>query len=121
MKLNPSLKTVNEFYFSRLIDSLENDYDKWCINFSGPPSYSWDEYNSPIYTNDEGITIQFRLNGTVDGAHINEEIKWHLSFLKKYNIFSSKTIRFWKAYRKMKSHLTEKELNKLKQELMKSL
>lgn len=121
MKLKPSLKTINEFYFSRLIDSLEKDYEKWEMHHFRGPNFSWTDYNSPTYTNDEGITIKFTLDGTVDGAYINDTLKWYLSIFRKYNIFSGKTIRFWKAYRKMKNHLVDKEVNKIKEELMKSL
>lgn len=121
MKLNPSLKTINEFYFSRLIDSLEKDYEKWEMHHFAGAGFNWAEYHSPAYANDEGITIKFTLDENVDGAYINDKLKWHLSFLNKYNIFSSKTIRFWKAYRKMKNNLVEKEINKIKEELLKSL
>lgn len=121
MKLKPSLKTINEFYFSRLIDSLEKDYEKWEMHHFRGPNFSLTDYNSPTYTNDEGITIKFTLDGTVDGAYINDTLKWYLSIFRKYNIFSGKTIRFWKAYRKMKNHLVDKEVNKIKEELMKSL
>lgn len=121
MKLNPSLKTINEFYFSRLIDSLEKDYEKWEMRSLAGPNFSLIDYYSPAYENDEGIIIKFTLDGTVDGAYINSTLKWHLSIFRKYNIFSRKTIRFWKAYRKMKNHLVDKEVNKIKEELMKSL
>jgi hypothetical protein len=121
MKLNPSLKTINEFYFSRLIDSLEKDYEKWEMHHFAGAGFSWTDYYSPAYENDEGIIIKFTLDGIVDGAYINGTLKWHLSIFRKYNVFSIKTIRFWKAYRKMKNHLVEKEVTKIKEELINSL
>lgn len=121
MKLNPSIKIVNEVYFSRLIDSLEKDYEKWEMHHFAAAGSSWNEYHSPKYKNDEGITIQFTLDGTVDGAYIDGTLKWYLSIFRKYNVFSIKTIRFWKAYRKMKHYLADMQLNKLKKELINSL
>ena len=54
-------KTINNFYFSRFIDSLENDTEKWEANHHGTYGGTWTEYIGPEYTNQEGERIRFAL------------------------------------------------------------
>lgn len=118
---NPDLKTVNGFYFSRLIDSLENDYKEW--KQEGHSSYigSYYEYKSPEYTNTESKRIQFTIGDITYGAYVDGHLRWELGFLQKYNIFSYRTRRFWMAYLKMRSYVKQKIESKYAEELMKSL
>lgn len=49
--MKTDIKLINNFYVSRMIDSLEQDYKNWkCITFCGMDG-SWYEYRSPDYTN----------------------------------------------------------------------
>lgn len=118
---NPSLKEVNEFYFSRLIDSLEKDYKEW--NFECHSSYvgSYYKYKSPEYKNTTKKKIQFIVGDIAYGAYVDGYLKWDLGFFQKYNLFSYRTRRFWVAYWKMRSYVKQKIESKFAEELMKSL
>jgi hypothetical protein len=121
-KPNLSLESINGHYFSRLIDSLENDYDQWeRKHCGGGPGWTWIEYNSPEYKNKEGERLQFTFGLNYDGAYINGRIGWTIGFWQRWNLFSYRTRRFWKAKRTMIKHLKQIELREYKEKLMKSL
>ena len=121
-KPNPSLESIKEYYFSRLIDSLEKDYDKWQMKHcAGGDGWASTEYNGPEYKNREGQRLQFTFGINYDGAYINGTIGWTIGFWQKSNPFSYKTRRFWRAKKMMKKHLRNIELEKYKEKLMKSL
>lgn len=121
-KPNPSLKSINEHYFSRLIDSLEKDYDQWQMKYcGGGDGWSWTEYHSPEYTNKEGERLQFTFGLNYDGAYINGTIGWTIGFWQRSNPFSYRTRRFWRAKKTMMRHLKQEELEAYKEKLMKSL
>ena len=122
MKPEISLKSINEHYFSRLIDSLENDYDQWeHKHCGGGDGWSWIEYNSPEYKNKEGEMLQFTFGLNYNGAYINGSIGWTIGFWQQWNPFSYRTRRFWRAYRTMEKYLKHLELEEYKEKLMKSL
>lgn len=121
MKPEISLESINGHYFSRLIDSLENDYDQWERKHCGGADWTWTEYYSPEYKNKEGQRLQFTFGLNYDGAYINGTIGWTIGFWQRWNLFSYRTRRFWRAYRRMKKHLIYMEIEEYKERLMKSL
>ena len=114
-------KTINQFYFSRFIDSLEQDTEKWRISHHGGYSNHWTEYHGPEYKNKEGERISFAQTMNYLGCYVNGRILWHMPFWYQANIFSHQTRRFWKARRKMKRLCHLKETRELNDQLMKSL
>jgi hypothetical protein len=115
-------KTINGFYFSRLIDSLEKDYDQWNIKYcGGGPGDSWTEWHGPEYTNKAGEILQFAFTLNYSGAYINGRIGWTIGFLQAYNIFSYQTRRFRRAIKRMKRHLRTIERQERVNKLMRSL
>lgn len=117
-----SLEQVNEFYFSRLIDSLERDYDQWEMKHcGGGPGWTWTEWHGPEYKNEAGERLQFAFTLNYNGAYINGRIGWTVSPLQYYNIFSYRTRRFRKAMKRMKKHLKYVELKQRTEKLIKSL
>lgn len=89
-----------------MIDSLENDYDRWEMKHcGGGPGWYWTEYYGPIYTNESGIKIQFAETLNYTGAFVDGQIMWTVGFLDWYNIFSYRTRRLRRAFRRMKKHL----------------
>lgn len=121
MKPEITLKEVKEFYFSRLIDSLENDYKEWERTRRSGFDYSFYTHDSPEYKNKEGERLQFIFSFNCDGAYINGRIGWTIGFWQRWNLFSYRTRRFWKAKRTMIKHLKQLELKEYKEKLMKSL
>ncbi len=114
-------KTINNFYFSRFIDSLENDTEKWEANHHGTYSGTWIEYIGPEYTNQEGERIRFAETLNYLGAYVNGRILWVVPFWTRFNIFSYQTRRFWSAFRKMKKTCLTKNEKKLNNDLIKAL
>jgi hypothetical protein len=93
-------KTINTFYFSRFIDSLENDIDKWEMTYlGGCDGSSWNEYHGPEYINKKNERIKFALTLNNSGAYINGYMSWTIPFL---NPFKFTHRRFVKAVKKMK-------------------
>lgn len=41
-------KEIDSYYISRMIDSLEKDYDEWKITHCEGPGMSWTDFNGPI-------------------------------------------------------------------------
>ena len=114
--------TINNFYFSRFIDSLEQDYEQWKIQHTGGgDGWTWTEYHSPTYKNKNGERLQFSftLNGT--GAYVNGQMSWYVGFGGRFNIFSARTRRFKKASAKMKSYLNKRERQEYNKKLMDAL
>lgn len=95
-------KTVDGFYFSRMIDSLEKDFEKWEMRYHSSYIGGYTEYVSPEYKNGGGKKIQFVLGEIHDGAYVDGYFSWGIGF-RKYNLFSYQTRRFWVAYLRMKS------------------
>lgn len=99
-------KTVDKFYFSRMIDSLEKDFKEWEMRYHSSYAGGYTEYVSPEYKNEGGKRIQFVLGDIHDGAYVDGYFSWNIGF-GKYNLFSYQTIRFWSAYLRMKSFIKE--------------
>lgn len=114
-------KTINRFYFSRFIDSLEKDAEKWNMSHHGAYGNSWQEYHGPEYINAEGQRIAFAQTLNYLGCYVNGRILWQVPFWYQANIFSHQTRRFWKAWRKMKRLCHLKDTQELNDKLMKSL
>ena len=115
-------ETIHGFYISRMIDSLENDYDKWeRRHCGGGPGWTWTEYHGPVYTNNRGVKLQFAETLNYTGAYIDGSIGWTIGFLDWWNIFSYRTRRLRRAFRKMRSHLISLEKQERKEKLMNSL
>ena len=114
-------RTINKFYFSRFIDSLENDTEKWTMSHHGAYGNHWLEYHGPEYKNQEGERIAFVQTLNYLGCSVNGRILWHVPFWYQTNIFSYQTRRFWKAWRKMKKMCHLREAKELNDKLMKSL
>lgn len=114
-------KTINQFYFSRFIESLEQDTEKWGISHPKGYGNNWTEYHGPEYKNKEGGRIFFAQTLNYLGCYVNGRILWHMPFWYQANIFSHQTRRFWKAWRKMKRLCHLKETLELNDKLMKSL
>ena len=108
-------KAIDNFYFSRFIDSLEQDYEKWSKDFN---------YNSPSYLNENGKTIRFWIGGYSDTAHCSIQfgkINWKVPFKYRYNIFSHRTRRFNNAVKIMKKYIKEENDKRYLNNLMESL
>jgi hypothetical protein len=112
-----TLQEVNNFYVSRLIDSLEKDARKWKREVHSGYDYSEIEYQSPKYTNERGDTITFTLSSFRKGAFVNGYYEWSVPLSVRFNIFSFQCRRFINAVAKMKNHLRkiqeENEIKKL--------
>lgn len=106
-------KTIRLFYKSRFIDSLENDYDQWKMQYSGESGV---EYNGPEYTNKEGERIQF-FNGPLGtGAYINRQVGYVIGTWEWIN---SRRLR--KAYKNMKKHVQAKSQKETNEKMIKAL
>jgi hypothetical protein len=117
-----SKKQVDNYYVSRMIDSLENDYDKWKITHcGGGPGMFWTEYHGPEYENSEKNRISFAYTLNSTGAYINGRIRWTVPIRITANPFSYQGRRLRKAYKKMKAHLEIKEEKERLNNLMNSL
>lgn len=114
-------KTINNFYFSRFIDSLENDLEKWESRHCGSYGGTWTEYHGPQYQNKEGKSLMFAETMNYLGAYVNGKILWVVPFWMRFNIFSYQTRRFWSAFRKMKRSCRQKDLKNLNEDLLKAL
>jgi hypothetical protein len=114
-------RQIDNLYFDKLINSLEKDYKNWKHTRHGGAGWSWSEWFSPIYENENGQTITFGFTLNYNGAYINGRLGWVVSFLQAYNIFSPTTYKFWWLIRRMKKHLLqierENHLEKLKNSL----
>lgn len=119
-------KIINNWYLSRLIDSLENDTDEWYIyvynSFTRFCSYS-----SKTYENDKGSRLRFIISensaytdvSTLQGDTILRS-KWSLSDIpiwERLNPFNVQMRKYWKAKRIMMKLTHEKR----KQEHLKNL
>ena len=111
-------KTVDKFYFSRMIDSLEKDLEEWEMRSHSSFIGCYTEYVSPEYKNEKGKRIQFVLGDIHYGAYVNGYFSWVMKPLIIYNLFSFRTRRFWSAYLNMKSTMKEKERKKKAEFLM---
>jgi len=112
-------KTINVFYLSRFIDSLELDIDKWSTSYcAGGDGQSWNDYHSPEYINSEGKRLQFAFTLCSTGAYIDGYMSWTIPFL---NPFLSTHRRFVTASRKMKKLARGKAEEKYNQKLLESL
>lgn len=114
-------KTIDNFYVSRLIDSLEKDYEKWkVIGYDYTDSYCniyhVNEYQGVEYKNKKGETLKFTLSHDFS-AIVNGVVSWSIPFLSMYNIFSYRTRRLLRASNKMKKYTK----NKQKEEQIKKL
>jgi hypothetical protein len=113
---------INNFYFSRFIDSLEQDYEQWTMMYcGGGDGWTWTEYHGPTYTNDNGEKLQFAFTLNSTGAYVNGTMSWSLGFADRFNIFSERTRRFKKATVKMKSYLNKKQNTEYNKKLMDAL
>jgi hypothetical protein len=107
-------KQVDKLYINKFIQSMENDYERWEMNHCAAVDWSWTEYHSPNYENEEGrVSFGFSLNHI--GAWIDGYFQWSKPIL---NPFSKTFWRFRKAVRKMKAHLRAKEKQEYLQKLM---
>ena len=112
-------KTIDNFYFSRFIDSLELDVDKWVmIGMGGCDGSSWNEFHGPEYKNEQNERIQFAFTLNDTGAYVNGYMSWNIPFL---NPFSSTCRRFIKSSRKMKKITFKKAEAEYNQKLLKAL
>ncbi len=106
-------KETDKLYLDKFIQSMENDYEKWKMNHCGGAGWSWTEYHSPNYENENGrVSFGFSLNHT--GAWIDGFFNWSKPLL---NPFSKTFWRFLSAKHKMKSHLKNKEKQEYLQKL----
>ena len=92
-------KTIDNFYFSRFIDSLEQDKDKWIMKECAGGDISWTEYHGPEYKNEAGERLQFSFSLNYTGAYVNGIIMWKIPYV--LNPFSHRCRRFMTAKRKM--------------------
>lgn len=112
---------IDNFYFSRFIDSLEQDYKEWSNSHFGDSlvssEYSYSYYHSKTYVNDKKISLTFSLSSNGFVAYIGKFNQWKMPFMFRYNIFSHRTRRFRKAFNEMKKYvnneLKTKKLNML--------
>jgi hypothetical protein len=116
-----SKKEIDNYYVSRMIDSLEKDYDKWKITHCEGPGMAWTEYHGPEYENQEKNRISFAYTLNYTGAYINGRIGWTVPIMIISNPFSYQGRRLKKAYRKMKAHLERREEKERLNHLMNSL
>ncbi len=91
-------KTIDNLYFSRFIDSLEQDINKWEMRKCNGYDSSWTEYHGPEYKNESGEKLQFCFTNNDPGAYINGILMWKISF---FNPFSRRGRRFEEARLKM--------------------
>jgi hypothetical protein len=112
-----TLREVDNFYVSRLIDSLEKDTHKWKREIHSGYDSTIIEYVSPKYTNERGETISFTLSSFRNGAFVNGYYEWSLPLSIRFNIFSFQCRRFINAVANMKKYIRkvqeEKEIKKL--------
>jgi hypothetical protein len=117
MEHKVTLQQVNNFYVSRLIDSLEKDTHKWERVVHSGFEYREIEYQSPKYTNERGNTITFTLSNYRKGGFVDGKYEWSVPLSVRFNIFSFRCRRFIRAVSNMKNHLKkiqeEKEIKKL--------
>ena len=102
------IKTLNAFYFSRFIDSLEQDLEQWKVIYYAGMCGSWNEYHGPEYTNSQGERLKFAITLNSSGVYINGYMSWTIPFL---NPFIYRHRRFIKAVRKMKK-ITKNKVNR---------
>lgn len=106
-------KEINKMYIDRFIDSMETDYQNWKITHCAGAGWSWTEYYSPDYKNENGrVSFGFSLN--YNGAWVDGHFNWRKPFL---NPFSKTFWRFRNAKRKMIEYLQNKEEQEYLQKL----
>ncbi len=114
-------KLINNFYISRLIDSLENEYMMWeKYDWCGSEGSGGTDWNGPAHKNERGEKLSFSIRGSIV-AYVNGRIMWQLSPWFLINPFSYKSKRLRKAIRKMKNYTNLKEKAKRIDELKKVL
>jgi hypothetical protein len=99
------MKDINKIYFDKFLHSMKNDYMDWNMTHCAGADWSWTEYRSPNYTNENG-NLSFGFALCNNGAWVNGMFKWKLPLL---NIFSKSFWKFRKAKLKMIKHLKNKE------------
>lgn len=113
--------TVDGWYVSRLIDSLENDYERWEMKHCAGYDQSWTEYHSPEYKNGNGKRLRFADTLNWFGAYVDGTWSWDIPLKYRWNIFDSRMWRLRKAFREMKKYHIEKEKRKHLNKLVDSL
>ncbi len=107
------MKGIDKIYFDRFLQSMENDYINWEMQYYFGADGSWTEYRSPKYTNENGdISFGFELCNR--GAWVNGVFKWELPLL---NIFGKSFWKFRKAKLRMIKYLKNKERDEYLKEL----
>ena len=114
-------KQIDNYYVSRMIDSLEKDYDKWEMKYCEGFDWGWTEYHGPEYKNEAGNSIKFAFTLNSDGAYVDGRMGWSIPFMVRFNPFSYQGRRLKKAAKRMKSHLRGKEKKEHLEKLMNSL
>ena len=120
-KMETTEEQINNYYVSRMIDSLEKDYDKWEMKHCSGADWSWTEYHGPEYKNEEGRRIRFAFTLNYNGAYVDGRMRWSIPFMVRFNPFSYQGRRLKKAAKRMKSHLRGKEKKEQLEKLMNSL
>jgi hypothetical protein len=115
-------KEINNYYISRMIDSLEKDYTKWEMKYyEGGADLSWTEYHGPEYKNEAGNRIKFAFTLNADGAYVDGRMRWCIPPMLRFNPFSYQGRRLKKATKRMISHVRGKEKKEHLEKLMNSL
>jgi len=114
-------KEINNYYISRMIDSLEKDFTKWEMKYFEGSDWGWTEYHGPEYKNEAGNRIKFAFTLNLDGAYVNGRMRWGIPLMLRFNPFSYQGRRLKKATKRMISHVREKEKKEHLEKLMNSL
>jgi hypothetical protein len=115
-----TMKEINDKFVNRIIESLENDKELWTREVMCGMGGCFVDYYSPKYTTKNGGTLQFS-DKEYAKAHIDGKPAWEIPFWMYHNPFNSKSKRLRKVMNGMRVYLNEKDAQKHRDKLTKSI